>query len=155
MSGNWLELKVPPLAVVLLLALAMWWLAPLGPTLGWPDTARRVMAIALAVVGAGFDMSGLVSFLRRHTTTNPLRPTHTSALVTSGVYRLTRNPMYLGMLCFLCAWAVWLGALWPWLGPVVFVAYITRFQIRPEERVLATLFGQTYTDYNQRVRRWL
>ena len=119
---DWLELKLPPPGWwgggLLLLALAMWWLAPLGPLLGWPDGVRPVLALALAVVGAGFDMTGLVTFVRRHTTINPLKPTNTSALVTSGIYRVTRNPMYVGLVCFLSAWAVWLGALWPWLGPV-------------------------------------
>lgn len=93
--------------------------------------------------------------MRRHTTINPLSPRKSTALVTGGVYRFTRNPMYLGMACLLTAWAVWLAALLAFAGPVLFVLYITRFQIRPEERVLTELFGLPYTDYTQRVRRWL
>ncbi|MBT9553679.1 MAG: isoprenylcysteine carboxylmethyltransferase family protein [Hydrogenophaga sp.] len=155
MNTRWLELKVPPPVVGLVVGVAMWFLAPLGPGLAVPDPARLWLALAVAAVGAGFDLTGLIAFVRRHTTVNPLRPTNTSALVTSGVYRITRNPMYLGMACLLTAWAVWLGALWPWLGPVAFVLYITRFQIQPEERVLTTLFGEAYTAYTRRVRRWL
>jgi len=150
-----LELKIPPPVVALLLALAMWALAALGPTLPWSEGTRRVVALALALVGASFDFMGLIAFVRRHTTVNPLRPANTSALVTNGIYRITRNPMYVGLVMFLTAWAVYLGAAWPLLGPVVFVLYITRFQIRPEERVLTTLFGEAYTDYTRRVRRWL
>lgn len=152
---NWLELKVPPPVVALLVAAAMWWLAPLGPQFDGAGTPRLWLVLGLVVVGACFDMTGLITFLRRHTTINPLKPANTSALVTSGIYRVTRNPMYVGLVLFLSAWAVWLGAFWPWLGPVVFVLYITRFQIRPEERVLTTLFGEAYTDYTRRVRRWL
>ncbi|MBQ0921907.1 isoprenylcysteine carboxylmethyltransferase family protein [Hydrogenophaga aromaticivorans] len=152
---NALELKIPPPVVALLLALAMWALVALGPALPWPEGIRRVVALVLALVGASFDFMGLVAFLRRHTTINPLRPANASALVTSGIYRVTRNPMYVGLVCFLTAWAVWLGAWLAFAGPVVFVLYITRFQIQPEERVLTTLFGDTYTAYTRRVRRWL
>ncbi len=152
---NALELKIPPPVVALLLALAMWALVALGPALPWPEGIRRVVALVLALVGASFDFMGLVAFLRRHTTINPLRPANASALVTSGIYRVTRNPMYVGLVSFLTAWAVWLGAWLAFAGPVVFVLYITRFQIQPEERVLTTLFGDTYTAYTRRVRRWL
>lgn len=155
MNTHWLELRIPPPVVGLVIAVAMWFLAPLGPALGWPEPVRLWLALAIAGVGGCFDLSGLIAFVRRHTTVNPLRPATTSALVTSGVYRLTRNPMYVGMACLLVAWAVWLGALWPWLGPVAFVLFITRFQIRPEERALTTLFGEAYLHYTTRVRRWL
>jgi protein-S-isoprenylcysteine O-methyltransferase Ste14 len=150
-----LELKIPPPVVALLLALAMWQLAALGPALPWPEGTRRGVALALALLGASFDFAGLIAFLRRHTTINPLAPRKTTALVTTGIYRFTRNPMYVGLVMFLTAWAVWLGAAWPLLGPVVFVLYITRFQIQPEERVLTTLFCEAYTAYTRRVRRWI
>lgn len=152
---RWLELKVPPPLVGLALAVAMWFLAPSGPLLALPEALRLALTLAIGGVGLCLDLSGLVAFVRRRTTVNPLAPARSSALVTGGVYRITRNPMYLGMACLLTAWAVWLGALWPWLGPVAFVLYITRFQIRPEEQVLARLFRQSYTDYRARVRRWI
>ena len=150
-----LELKIPPPIVALLVGVIMWQLATLGPALPWPQDTRRWLAPVLALAGAGFDFSGLVAFVRRHTTINPLAPRKTTALVTSGVYRITRNPMYLGLALLLTAWAVWLSAAWALLGPLVFVAYITRFQILPEERALSALFGQPYRDYTRRVRRWL
>jgi protein-S-isoprenylcysteine O-methyltransferase Ste14 len=152
---RWLELKVPPPVVALLLGLVAWWLAPQGPAIAWPEWLRQGLAAALLLTGGSLDFSGLVAFVLRHTTINPLRPRRSSALVTTGIYRVTRNPMYLGLVCLLSAWAVWLSALLPWAAPVLFVLYITRFQIRPEERVLTELFGQPYTDYTQRVRRWI
>jgi len=63
--------------------------------------------------------------------------------------------MYVGLLCVLVAWAVFLSSAWALLGPVAFVLYITRFQIEPEERALAKLFASEYTDYQAKVRRWL
>lgn len=152
---HWLDNRVPPPVAGLLLAVLMWWLAPHGPLLGWPPGLRSALALLLVGVGGSFDMAGIWAFRRQRTTVNPLRPANASALVTGGVYRITRNPMYVGMACFLLAWAVWLGALVALAGPLVFVAFITRFQIRPEERVLTALFGDAFTDYTQRVRRWL
>jgi protein-S-isoprenylcysteine O-methyltransferase Ste14 len=155
MNLDALELRVPPPVVGLLVAAAMWGLAPWGLPMAWPPGLRMGAAVVLVALGLVLDMSGLVAFVRRHTTINPLRPANSSALVTGGVYRFTRNPMYLGMACLLSAWAVWLGSLAGFAGPLVFVLYITRFQIRPEERILGGLFGQAFTDYCERVRRWI
>ncbi|MEB0160908.1 isoprenylcysteine carboxylmethyltransferase family protein, partial [Pseudomonas sp. AH2 (2023)] len=91
---------------------------------------------------------------RSRTTVNPLRPDKAAALVSGGVYRVTRNPMYVGMMLLLVAWAVYLDSAWVLAGPVAFVAYITRFQIAPEERVLRAKFAD-FDAYAARVRRWL
>jgi protein-S-isoprenylcysteine O-methyltransferase Ste14 len=100
-------------------------------------------------------LAGIISFRRAQTTINPLKPAAATALVTSGVFRYTRNPMYLGMLIVLLGWAVFLSASAALVGVLAFAAYIQRFQIRPEERALAALFGKTFTDYQSTVRRWL
>ena len=149
-----LELKVPPPVVGLLVGALMWSISAWQPVLPLAPTVRLVLAGALAVVGIGFDILGLLAFLRSRTTINPLRPAKASALVTAGVYRVTRNPMYVGLAFLLTAWAVYLGSLWPFLGPVLFVAYINRFQIAPEERILRSKFDG-YDAYAARARRWL
>ncbi|MEO8204139.1 MAG: isoprenylcysteine carboxylmethyltransferase family protein [Betaproteobacteria bacterium] len=149
-----LELKVPPPAVGLTVAAAMWAIASVTPArLALPNPGT--IATVLALVGLAFDMTGLVAFMRAKTTINPLRPGNSTALVTSGVYRITRNPMYSGMLFMLLGWAVYLDSPWALLGPLAFVLYINRFQIVPEERVLQELFGDQFTRYKERVRRWL
>jgi protein-S-isoprenylcysteine O-methyltransferase Ste14 len=84
-----------------------------------------------------------------------MKPETATALVCGGVYTVTRNPMYLGLLVLLIAWAVYLSSAWALLGPLAFAVYITRFQILPEERALGTLFGAEYAAYRARVRRWL
>jgi protein-S-isoprenylcysteine O-methyltransferase Ste14 len=152
---NALELKIPPPVVALLAALAMWVAARKSGDAWAPEVVRLALAIALAGVGAAFDLSGLLAFRRAKTTINPVKPQSTSAMVTSGVYQLTRNPMYLGLAFALCAWAVYLWSGWALLGPVAFVTYVTQFQIVPEERTLTELFGADYTAYKARVRRWL
>jgi protein-S-isoprenylcysteine O-methyltransferase Ste14 len=150
-----LEKKVPPPVVALLVAGLMWAVAAWPPAVPLPAGVRLPLAAALAFVGVGLDLLGIVAFRRHRTTVHPLRPERTSALVTGGVYRITRNPMYVGLALLLTAWAVYLSALWPFLGPVMFVAYIDRFQIVPEERILEAKFADEFRAYAARVRRWL
>ena len=133
----------------------MWGVSRMGPQFSIAPEARYVAVGILAVAGAAFDLLGLFAFRVSRTTFNPLRPERATALVTKGVYRVTRNPMYVGAVLLLLAWAVYLSALLPFAGPAIFVLYITRFQIQPEERVLARIFGAEFSDYAARVRRWL
>lgn len=150
-----LEHRVPPPVVGLVAALAMWLLAPLPPALPPAPGMAQALTLLLLAAGVGVDLAGLVAFRRQRTTVNPLRPQNASALVTGGVYRFTRNPMYLGIALLLAAWAVHLWAVWPVLGPIAFIRYIGRFQIAAEERALHALFGDAWAAYAARVRRWL
>lgn len=150
-----LELKIPPPAVALLIAVAMWGLARFAPLLDMSAIVRVAAAATFALAGAGLDIAGIVSFRHARTTINPLSPEATSSLVCSGIYRVTRNPMYLGLLLILVAWAIFLSCAWAVSGPAAFVLYINRFQISPEERLLAGKFGTEYAAYTARVRRWL
>jgi len=152
---NALELKIPPPIVALLIAAVMWGISLVTPSADVPAPIRLVAAIAIALAGLATAVSGAVAFRRAKTTTSPLKPETTNALVTSGVYRLTRNPMYVGITFVLLAWAVFLSSIWTLLGLLAFILYITRFQIIPEERVLAAIFGTAYSAYQARVRRWL
>ena len=114
-----------------------------------------MVAASLAVLGVAVAIAGVASFRRAQTTVNPLKPESTSSLVVSGVYRVSRNPMYVGMLLVLLGWGVLLSNVLAL--PIVpgFVLYMNRFQIGPEETVLAELFGEEYATYRSRVRRWL
>ena len=152
---NALELKVPPPVLALCLALLMWFTSLLVPSVVVPFGVRLGVALALVVIGQSIGISGIVSFRRAKTTINPVKPSAASSLVTSGVYRVTRNPMYLGLLVTLVAWAVFLSNLVALLAAPLFVLYINRFQINPEERVLSSLFDAEYAAYKENVRRWL
>lgn len=150
-----LELRIPPPLVATLVGSAMWGVSLIAPGIDIPAVWRSAAVLVLVLIGAGFELSGIFAFRRAKTTVNPLRPDTSSRLVSSGVYRWTRNPMYVGLVFMLLAWATYLACAWAVLGLPVFVLYITRFQIRPEEKALAALFGRHYTDYQARVRRWL
>jgi len=107
------------------------------------------------ILGLSVDLSAIAFFLRAKTTVNPYTPDKSSALVTAGIYRVTRNPMYIGLICLLLAWTIWLGCFFGLLLIALFQQYITHFQIMPEERSLQALFGKTYDDYCAQVRRWI
>jgi protein-S-isoprenylcysteine O-methyltransferase Ste14 len=155
MSLAALEIRIPPPLVALACAIAMWLLADVGPVLPLPGSVRTGGAIAIAALGLAIMLAGVVSFRHAKTTINPLKPESSTALVTSGVYEHTRNPMYLGMLVILIGWATYLSSPLALLGPVAFYLFIGRFQIGPEERALEKLFGADFERYKTRVRRWI
>lgn len=150
-----LELKVPPLALVLVLAGAMSFVALQFPLLAFPLPWRHGLSVTISGVGILLLLAGMYSFQKAKTTFNPLKPDTASSLVASGVFRVSRNPMYVGFLLLLTGWAMWLSHPLPFLFLPVFVAYMNRFQISPEERVLSAKFGEAYDIYKQSVRRWL
>jgi protein-S-isoprenylcysteine O-methyltransferase Ste14 len=150
-----LELKIPPPAVALLGGILMWLVSLQVAPLEVPSRPRVSVALVLASIGLAFGIAGMVSVWRAGTTMNPVRPMATSALVVSGVFRFTRNPMYLSLVLYLLAWGVYLSNVWALLLVPVFMLYINEFQIKPEERALSSLFGPEYAAYKGRVRRWL
>lgn len=152
---NALELKIPPPLVALVLGVAMWALWRVTPAVAAGGPLSTAGAVAIALVGGAFSLAGAIAFRLAKTTVNPLKPESASSLVTGGVYRISRNPMYVGLALALVGWAVFLVDPWSLFGPVAFVAYITRFQIKPEERALLSLFGEQYANYMAGVRRWL
>jgi len=152
---NTLELKISPPALALLVCGAMWGVSLGGPSVGLSLLQRVVSSLAIAFIGGVLAFLGGVELKRAKTTINPFKPQNSSSLVTSGVYRLTRNPLYLGLVFLLLGWAVFLCSYGALVGPVFFVLYMNRFQIEPEEKILSAKFGLPYATYRSRVRRWL
>ncbi|MBV0934333.1 methyltransferase family protein [Marinobacterium weihaiense] len=151
---NALELKVPPPAMAAVVALLIYggdWLWPAA----WLGTAPTGLVLGVVALALLIGVAAVAHFFQVGTTVHPHCPDKSRVLVARGVYRFSRNPMYLALLLMLVAWSLHLG--WPGapLGWALFVAWITRFQIRPEERILAQVFGEEYRDYCRRVRRWL
>jgi protein-S-isoprenylcysteine O-methyltransferase Ste14 len=150
-----LELKIPPLAQVLIIGGLMGLVASISREFLLPLAIRWWGALLFVVPGVVLNLAAAWHFRRRGTTLNPLNPDAASALVTSGVYRISRNPIYAGFLLCLCGWACYLANRYALLGPILFVLYMNYFQIRPEERALEKLFGPEYDAYRRLVRRWL
>ena len=150
-----LELKIPPPIVAVAIGVLMWLIARLTPAFAIAIPASRVLAGAIVALGVLISIAGVRSFRKARTTLNPLSPKSATSLVDFGIYRFTRNPMYLGLLLVLIAVAVFLRNPLALLGAPAFVLYMNSFQIRPEEAALTTLFGEKYIEYQTRVRRWL
>jgi protein-S-isoprenylcysteine O-methyltransferase Ste14 len=150
-----LELRIPPPVVAALVALLMWFGAAAFPFLDFYLPGREVAAVAFVILGLIIGVAALLGFRRAKTTINPLTPQASSALVVRGIYRWTRNPMYLAMLLVLIAWGciVANGAALAMLP--LFVATLNRLQIEPEERALHARFGAEFENYRRKVRRWL
>ena len=150
-----LDLKIPPLAVWAVFAVAIAAAAHWLPSANLRLPGHQVLAVIVVLAGIAVALAGVVEFGRAKTTVNPLAPDKATSVVTTGVYRLTRNPMYVGMAAVLMGIALWWASLPGLLFLAAFCAYITRFQIQPEERALLARFGEEFTSYMSRVRRWV
>ncbi|RDX34487.1 isoprenylcysteine carboxylmethyltransferase family protein [Idiomarina sp. HD9-110m-PIT-SAG05] len=149
-----LELKVPPVLVVAVVAGLMWLTAHYTEAFNQFYVGQRAAAIFLLALGVLLPLLGVIGFRRAQTTVDPRDPAKSTELVTTGIYQRTRNPMYLGFFFLLMAWGVFLGSVFSLWGLALYVDYMNRFQIIPEERILKETFGETYKDYCQKTGRW-
>jgi protein-S-isoprenylcysteine O-methyltransferase Ste14 len=155
---TFLENKIPPPVVGLLFCVIIWAISTLTYVLPVSIISQQqglVIAVILLILGFGFAISGGISFRMAKTTVNPLKPETATSLVTSGVFKYSRNPMYIGLAIILLAWTIYLAAPFGLIGVLGFIAYIYRFQIIPEERAMYKLFGDEFEAYQSIVRRWL
>lgn len=149
----WLELRIPPPLVMLIVALIMFLLAIVIP-LNIELPLRLIGVTLFVLAGSGVALAGVISFYLNKTTVNPLQPNKASTLVIAGIYKISRNPMYLGMFLALCAWTIYLANPVTLAGLPIFILYMNQYQIKPEERALQAKFGDEYQAYMQQVRRW-
>jgi protein-S-isoprenylcysteine O-methyltransferase Ste14 len=152
---RFLELKIPPPVVMVLLAVGMYFASAALPEAGYRFGLRLPAAFLMWLLGLAINLAGILAFRRHRTTVNPLQPERASHLVHDGIFQLTRNPMYLGMLTILIGWSLFLANSVALAGPVLLFAWLTRFQIIPEERALRAGFPESFEDYARSVRRWL
>lgn len=152
---NSLELKVPPVAQVIITAAAMYGVSKVLPVLNFSLPGSTVLVVGLGIIGLSSGIMGVTQFKKAQTTPNPQALEKASSLVTNGIYQYSRNPMYLGLVLVLLGWALYLSNLLAFVLIQVFILYITRFQIQPEERMMAKKFGDKYQAYVSKVRRWI
>lgn len=146
---------MPPLVWVLLIGALMWLVNAGFPGLRFEPPNLRAILIPLWLAGIAIIAVAIIQFARLKTTANPLEPEKSTSLSTNGIYRFTRNPMYLGMAVLLLTWGVFLGNPLNLVSLAGFVFVITQWQIKPEEAALRGLFGDEYEMYCRRVRRWI
>jgi len=150
-----LDAKLPPPVVMLLCGAAVWAAAHAWPALAIALPWRGPLGTGVFALGLAIEVAAAARFFLARTTVNPMSPQKASTLVIGGLNRFSRNPMYVGQALLLVGWALWLAHALAPLGAIVYVLWITRFQILPEERALAARFGADYAAYRARVRRWL
>ncbi|MBE1236224.1 isoprenylcysteine carboxylmethyltransferase family protein [Phaeovibrio sulfidiphilus] len=150
-----LELKVSPakcFSISIALMVTFYFAFP------WLNVSIPYIGVASALLaGAGVLLLLFSGFLfkKQGTTYHPGEPEKATSLVTGGAYRITRNPMYLGLALFLGSIALSMGSLPALLVVPAFLGWITRFQVIPEERALESCFGDEYRAFKARVRRWI
>ena len=152
---KWLELKIPPLLVALVIGLIMLGVSRAVPSLAFALPGGFAIALSLVALGSVVALAGVVAFRRKRTTVNPMTPGDSTSMVSSGIYRYSRNPMYLGFLLALAGWGVYLSNAAAAVLLVAFVVYMNQYQIKPEERALLAKFDQSFLHYMARVRRWI
>jgi protein-S-isoprenylcysteine O-methyltransferase Ste14 len=151
-----MKLKIPPVIVVAICAVSMWLLDQyILSSYAYVFPHQRTISTVAFVSCMLFMMSSMYAFRKHRTTFDPTSPDKASSLVQGGVFNLSRNPMYVSMLLLLIGWAVKLGNPFSVLILILFVWYMTQFQINAEEEALMELFGAEYKAFCKRVRRWL
>ncbi len=150
-----MELKIPPPLLALIFATTMWGISKADILSVAVPGLTESLSLAILALGLVTNILAVISFRRASTTVNPTKPETTTQLVSSGIYNMTRNPMYLGVLLVLLSWAIWLGSVLNVVVLFLFVWYITTFQIIPEEKALEKTFPETFNTYKSRVRRWI
>lgn len=148
---------IPPPVVFLICGIVMWAIQKFLPLFDFWLPYNRVLFALLLFIGFCISGSGVSSILKRKTVIHPdIRSlSKVTNLVTTGVYRYTRNPIYLGMSIMLMGWLMFLQNWLSAAGLVIFVLFITRYQIRPEEEALEKIFGEDYLRYKTKTPRWL
>ena len=113
------------------------------------------LSVLVLILGLACAIPSFKLFARYKTTISPLKPSDTTVLVTEGMYRYSRNPMYLGLLLLTISSTIWFGT---WFGIIInmlFIFLINFLQIIPEEEALLEIFGEEYEEYKKNVRRWI
>jgi len=146
------ERVLPPtyLLVFILIIVAVDLLFPLADVIGFPWKLLGMIPFALGIV---INVIADSAFKKLGTTVKPLE--ESTALVTNGVFRLSRNPMYLGFVLILIGVAIFMGSLTPYGVIVVFAVVMDIVFIKPEEKMLEEKFGEVWLEYRRQVRRWI
>jgi len=150
-----MKLLIPPPLLGLITGILIWSAAKFLAPLAFAFPGQKTIGVLLMLGGVLIEVIAVATFFRSKTSVNPMKPDAASKLVTTGLFGVTRNPMYLSLLGVLIGWSIFLGNLAALALPVLFVWYLTVFQIKPEEDALTQKFGDDYLDYCKRVRRWI
>ena len=150
-----MKLKIPPAITLLVHIGLVWTIDHYISFLGIAFPGQRVGASLLFVAGCIIALLSVFTMFRLKTTVDPVFPDKASRLITTGIFSISRNPIYLAMWLMLLSWVVWLGNPLGVVPLATFIWHLSRFQIRAEEQALTRKFGKQFEAYRKRVRRWI
>ena len=145
--------KIPPLIVTLIFGLVIYFSKTCFPSIRF--NYESLTGIGLIILGLTVIITAVSSFRKNQTTVNPLKPDAASKLVTEGVFKFSRNPMYLGLLIILIGISVQFNLIGGLIFLSIFIFYMNYFQIIPEEGAMTELFKEDFINYKNKVRRWI
>tara|TARA_A100001015_G_scaffold20534_1_gene23508 strand:+ start:847 stop:1290 length:444 start_codon:yes stop_codon:yes gene_type:complete len=145
-----LDTKIPP-PIVTIIILSIIYLFDINEY----NLNTDIISVVILFIGIIFIISAVIQFINRKTTVNPTKPHKTTTLVITGIYKVTRNPMYLGMLLIIISFAFYKTSIISLVLIPFFIFYINKFQIEPEEYEMRKKFGKEYEDYCKKVDRWI
>ena len=146
-------LKIPPPLLVLILVIANYFSSKKIDLIHLPN--QDLISILILLIGILILINPIFKFIKSKTTIDPIKFKKVNKLITSGIYKYSRNPMYLGMALILLGLALMFNLIGGTLFTILFTIFITKFQIRPEEEVMEKLFGEDFLKYKKNVRMWL
>ena len=150
-----MRLKTPPAVQLFISALLMWIISIYAVNFRFIFKFNNEFALFCLIIGGTIIVFGIAAFRKTETKVTPLHPDKASSLVTRGIYQYTRNPMYFGLLLILFSIGFYLQNLASMFVLPIYVWFLSKYQIIPEEKALHKLFGQDYINYQDRVRRWI
>ena len=145
--------KIPPPIVTFICGLAIYFSKSFFNQ--FFSYSNNIISLFLLILGLLVFLSAVKSFRIQKTTVNPLDPKQASSLVTSGIFKFSRNPMYLGMLIILLSMSFKFNLIGGLITSIFFYIFITKFQIIPEEAAMNELFGNEFIDYCKKTKRWI
>ena len=148
-----MNMKIPPPIIAFICIIINYLSTYLINPIKFPNI--EIIGGLILLLGVATAMLATLLFKKDKTTVNPMNPEETTTLVTTGIFSITRNPMYLGLFLSISSTILFFGS---WFGIIIlmfFVWYINKFQIIPEEEAMEKLFGNKYSKYRQKVRRWI
>ena len=151
--GSKKKLKIPPPILVIILITSIYFSSDKLDLISIPY--RTLFSIVILSIGIVVIINPVVKFIKSKTTVNPVEFKNVEKLVTSGIYKYSRNPMYLGMIIIIISTTVYYLNFYSLLTPFIFYFWINRFQIKREEVFLEEKFGQKYLSYKTKTRRWI
>ena len=155
MRSEILDTRIPPVIIFLLFTGFAWWFRGTSGNNSSGFDFIDILPGFILLAGVTIGLLAVLEFSRKSTTVNPHKPQNTRELVSSCIYKHSRNPMYLGLLLALLAIVIYLENNWLYILLPLFVWYMNKFQIAPEEKALEEKFGSGFQEYRAKVRRWI